>query len=282
LEGYYWRFAGPDWSVAAIAGVGRDAAGTWAMVTLAAEPGGFARTQIAPQAWVDPQGLGVRAGGLLQADEDSLDVDLGPGARLSARLSGRRDWPRRAWGPLGPAQAVPWLGQYWAPHLLAASVAGRFGERTLDGVSVYAEKNWGAAFAAHWWWGQASFEPGAGVAFAGGRVHGVAPTAIAVWTPSGLVSLAPPFARTVARAGGGDWHVRARSPRWRVELHGEAPGAPLELPVPIPDERRLEVRSRHHLLGSVRVDVWRGRRRWYSGSSATAALEDGAAPNGKH
>ena len=52
---------------------------------------------------------------------------------------------------------VPWLGQYWAPWLLAADVTGAFGERSLDGAAAYAEKNWGAAFASHWWWGQAEF-----------------------------------------------------------------------------------------------------------------------------
>ena len=211
--------------------------------------------------------------GPLRADAESLEVDLGPG--LSVRLSERREWPRRAFGPLGPAQMVPWLGQYWAPWLLGARVEGRFGERSLDGASAYAEKNWGAAFAEHWWWGQAPFEDGAGVAFAGGRVHGVAPTAVAVWTPDGLVTLAPPLARTIARAGGGEWRIRARSARWSVELEGEARD-PLLLSVPIPDERRLEVRSRHHLLGRAAVRVTRGRRLWLAGESTQAALEDGS------
>jgi hypothetical protein len=48
--------------------------------------------------------------------------------------------------------------------------------------------------------------------------------------------------------------------------------------VPIPRERRLEVRSRHHLLGTVSVTVKRGRRVWYRGESSVAALEDGATP----
>jgi hypothetical protein len=114
------------------------------------------------------------------------------------------------------------------------------------------------------------------VAFAGGRVHGVAPTAVAVWAPGELITLAPPLARTVARAGGGEWGIRARSPRWRVELEGEA-AAPLLLPVPVAGERRLEVRSRHHLLGRVALRAWRGRRLWLRGESDAAALEDGSA-----
>ncbi len=104
----------------------------------------------------------------------------------------------------------------------------------------------------------------------------MAPTAVAAWTPDGLVTLSPPFARTVTRAGGGEWHVRARSPRWRVEIEGEA-SDPLLLPVPLPAERRLEVRSRHHLLGRLRARVYRGRRLWLD-SEGLAGLEDGATP----
>ena len=199
----------------AIAGVCRDARGTWAMVTLASQPGG-ARTEIAQSARLE--GLSVDASPYLRAGPGFLYVDVGE--RLEARFAEPRGWPRRPFGPLGPAQVIPGLGQYWAPHLLGARVSGHFGDRSLDGTSVYAEKNWGAAFADHWWWGQ-----GPGVAFAGGRIHGVAPTAVAAWTPDGLVTLSPPFARTVTRAGGGEWHVRARSPRWRVEIEGEAIGS---------------------------------------------------------
>ncbi len=208
--------------------------------------------------------------GVLRADDTSLHVDLGPG--LTAHFEDRHAWPRRPFGPLGPAQSIPWLGQYWSPWLLGARVTGSFGARSLDGAHVYAEKNWGAAFADHWWWGQAE-----GVAFAGGRIHGVAPTAVALWTPDGLVTLAPPFARTVARAGGGEWHIRATSPRWSVELRGEAT-RPLRLPVPLPGpERHLDYRSDHHLLGRVEYTVRRGRRIWRR-HTGEAALEDGSVP----
>jgi Tocopherol cyclase len=253
------------------------------MLTLAAEPGGFARTEVAAEAWVDPERLGVVAGSLLRADADGLDVDLGGDARLSARFAGRRDWPRRAFGALGPAQVVPGLGQYWTPHLLSADVTGEavIGDRTLDlaGATVYAEKNWGEAFAGHWWWGQAALDGGAGVAFAGGRLHRagvtVAPTAAAVWTPDALVSLAPPLARTIARAGGGEWRISARSPRCAIAIEGEASGRPLRLPVPIPAERRLEPRSEHHLAARLSVTVHRNRRLWLRGESELAALEEG-------
>jgi len=235
------------------------------MITLASSTGEV-WTEISDRARVSRDELRVETD-FLRADASSLDVSLGPG--LHARLDDRREWPRR-FSPLGPAQMVPFLGQYWAPWLLSARVSGAFGERSLDGAGVYAEKNWGAVFAAHWWWGQAEF-----VAFAGGRVHGVAPTAVAVWTDDEVVTLAPPFARTVARAGGGEWSVRASNWRWSVEITGEARD-PLLLPVPIPRERRLEVRSRHHLLGRAAVRVTRGRRLWLAGESSQAALEDGS------
>jgi hypothetical protein len=115
------------------------------------------------------------------------------------------------------------------------------------------------------------------VAFAGGRVHGAAPTATVVWDPDGLARLAPPFARTVASAGGGEWRIRARTPRTAIELEGSAPGPGLRLPVPLPASRSLELRSTHHLLGRIRVSVRRGRRFWLREESTAAALEDGRA-----
>jgi Tocopherol cyclase len=281
MEGYYWRFGDPaaGWSVAAIAGVCRAADGPWAMITLAAEPGGFARTSIAPRARAQPETLGVDAGDLLSAGLDRVGARLGPDAWLEVELAGRRDWPRRAWGALGPAQAVPGLGQYWSPHLLGARVTGAAevgGRRlALTGALAYAEKNWGAAFARHWWWGQGWLDEAAGVAFAGGRVRLAAPTAVVVWSPAGLVRLAPPLARTLAGAGGGEWRVRAASARWTVELEGEAAEAPLLLPVPLPAQRRTEPRSEHHLRGRLAVVVRRGRRVWLRGETALAGLEDG-------
>jgi tocopherol cyclase len=252
------------------------------MVTVCSQPDDFEHTEIAQVASADPRAFGVTAGAAaparLRADADGLDVALA-GVSLHARFSGRRDWPRRPFSALGPAQVVPGLGQYWTPHLLSAHVTGeaRLGDRVLDltGSRVYAEKNWGTAFAAHWWWGQASFAADAGVAFAGGRVHGVAPTAIVAWTGDELIALAPPFARTVARAGGGEWHIRARSARHELELRGEATGAPLHLPVPVPAERRLDVRSQHHLAGRLELTARRGNRVLLREESRMAGLEDG-------
>src|SRR5262249_1122125 len=72
FEGCYWRFAGPSWAVAVICGVCRDARGTWAMVTVCAQPDDFEHTEIADVAWADEHALGVIAGA--------------PGAGAPARL----------------------------------------------------------------------------------------------------------------------------------------------------------------------------------------------------
>src|SRR5690349_21277847 len=132
FEGYYWRFAGAGWSVCAIAGVCKDATGTWAMVTLASEPDGFAETRIVERASISPDRLRVDAGPL-QADEHGLTVELG--RTLHARFEHARGWPRPL-GPLGVAHVIPWLGQYWAPHLLAADVSGAYDSRSLAGAHV--------------------------------------------------------------------------------------------------------------------------------------------------
>ena len=125
-----------------------------------------------------------------------------------------------------------------------------------DGATVYAEKNWGPRFTEHWWWGQAQAFEGADacVAFAGGRVLGGAPTG------GGRAGRGPRAAarrrrsRACASAvGEAGWRVRARSPRWSVEIEGEGVGSPAVLPVPVPGERRVEPRSQQYLAGAARA-----------------------------
>ena len=221
FEGYYWRFtdAAAGRVVIVLCGVCRDAAGTWALVALAAQPGGLVRSAIVPVARADPRRARRRGRGRPARRADSLHVDLGPDARLDVALREPRPWPpRRAFGALGPAQLVPGLPQYWHPHLLGARVEGeaRLGEETVDlsGATAYAEKNWGPAFTEHWWWGQAQGFPDADacVAFAGGRIAlaGVraAPTAVVVRVEDRVLRLAPPLARMTAAIGGGGWRIR--------------------------------------------------------------------------
>ena len=286
FEGYYWRVtdAAAGRVVVALCGACRDAAGTWALVALAAQPGGLVRSALVPVAHPDPDGLGIVAAGVLRGTSDSLHVDLGPDARLDVALRDPRPWPpRRAFGALGPAQLVPGLPQYWHPHLLGARVEGeaRLGEETVDlsGATAYAEKNWGPAFTEHWWWGQAQGFPGADacVAFAGGRISlarvQAAPTAVVVRVGDRVLRLAPPLARMTASIGEAGWRIRGRSARWAVEIEGEAVGQAAVLPVPVPGRREVEDRSHHHLTGRLRVVVRRGGRTWFAGESALAGLE---------
>jgi hypothetical protein len=204
---------------------------------------------------------------------------------MEVRFRDRVEWPRRALGGLGVAQALPGLAQYWHPHLLGARVTGelRLGDERidLDGATAYAEKNWGPAFAGSWWWGQAQGfpeDPGACVAFAGGPLpllgHTVPATAVVARVGGELLRFGAPASRVVTGAGG--WRVQARSPRHTIELEGDDEGARgFALPVPLPEERRTEPRSRQVLAGRLRVRVRRGRRTVFAGESALAGLERG-------
>ena len=276
MEGYYWRIVdlARGRVVMVLCGVCAGPQGRWAAVALARHPERLLRTAIVPQASADGRGLGVSAGAVLVGDDERLRVDLGDGARLDVRFADRVGWPHRAFGALGPAHVVPGLAQYWHPHLLGARVEGS----GLEGALGYAEKNWGPAFAPHWWWGHAFFAPDVSAAFAGGPLrllgHAVAPTAVVVRLGARVLRLAPPLAHV--RAVGGGWHVQARSPRWMVELEGEA--APHELyalPVPVPGVRSTEPRSRQALAGRLTLAVRRGRRTVFTGESLLAGLERG-------
>ena len=150
------------------AGGGRSSA--WPRIPAASSAGRGCRTREA-----DAAGYGVRAGAAFSAGPDHVRLDLGPDCRVEAELAAPIAWPRRAFGGLGGAHAVPGLSQYWHPHLFAADVRGRVvagaESFSLDGAGAYAEKNWGGGFPDRWWWGQAhDFGDRVSVAFAGGPV----------------------------------------------------------------------------------------------------------------
>jgi tocopherol cyclase len=270
FEGYYWRLTDAAGGRVAIVlcGVCRDAAGPWAIVAMATEPGGLVRSRIEPLALQSPR---LHAGRSISAGSDHLRVDLGPDARLDLRFEERVGWPRRAFGGTGPAQIVPGLPQYWHPHVLGGVVRGS----GWDGAVVYAEKNWGPRFTEHWWWGQAQAFEGADacVAFAGGRVLGGAPTGVVARVEDRVLRLSPPFAQLRTAVGDASWRVRARSPRWEVVIEAEGVGEPAVLPVPVPGRREVEPRSQQYLTGRLRATVRRGGRIWWSGESSLAGLE---------
>ncbi len=265
FEGYFWRIvdARAGVVVVALSAVCRGPDGPWGLSTLAAHPGGFSRTVITPTARAEPAAFGVHAQDVLRGDAARLSLDMGPDARLELVLDEAVLWPRRAFGALGLAHAVPFLPQYWHPVVLSAAVRGsvRAGDLALDlsGATAYAEKNWGRGFPGRWWWGHASaFEDDVSVSFAGGRVallgSEIAPTAVVVRLGRRVLALAPPAARTLASVGEGGWRLRTRGRGYSVELAGEAAGArPHDLLVPVPAERRGE-------LG--RASSWPGACRW--------------------
>ncbi len=294
MEGYFWRLSDARSGVVVVAlcGLCRAADGPWATVALAAHPGGFLRWADVPVASGDPDRFAVRAGkGVLVAGPDELAVDLGADARLHVRFGDRRDWPRRrALGGCGPAHLVPGLGQYWHPHLLGATVSGQavIGPRalTLDGAQAYAEKNWGAGgFPPRWWWGQAqAFDrPDVCVAFAGGDLRAgpatVQATGLVVAVGDDVVRLGNPvLAPARVTAADGRWAVRARGPRFSVELDGSAVrGDAHLLPVPLPAARRSVPTAHEHLAGRLALVLRRRGRIVYAGESMLAGLEVGAA-----
>ncbi len=285
MEGYFWRFTHAASGRVAIVmcGVNRSSAGErWAFVGLAAHPGGFFRWAALQDAEADAGGYGVRAGAAFSAGPDHVTVDLGPDCRLDVALREPRAWPKRAYGGLGGAHALPGLTQYWHPHLFAAEVRGSAvagGDAfTLDGAGAYAEKNWGGGFPDRWWWGQAhDFGEDVSVAFAGGPV-GVGPatvdaTAVVVRLDGTVLRCRPTGA---VELGSGSWRLRARAGGRRVEIEGAAdPATAHALTVPVPSERRAVDRSQHHLAGELHLRVHRRGRTEFAGASALAGLERG-------
>jgi hypothetical protein len=292
MEGHFWRITEPRTGavVIAIVAISRDGDGRpWAMVSLAAHPGGAVRSATLPQAWAAPRGLTLRAGEAVSADERSLRVALGDDARLDVTFADPLAWPRRAFGALGPAQAVPGLSQYWHPWLLRARVSGvaRVGddELDLDGAVAYAEKNWGAGgMPSAWWWGQAhGFDrPDVCVAFAGGRA-GVGPvrvtaTSLVVAVGADVRAVVRPLRPLRVEVDEGGWHLAGGG--LEVEAHAEGV-APHLLPVPVPHERRrLDDWAPQHLTGTLHLRVRRRGRTVYEGTSRLAGLERGRGHQG--
>jgi hypothetical protein len=225
----------------------------------------------------------------VRADACSLQVDLGPDARVDVRFEDAVHWPRGAFGGIGAAHAIPALSQYWHPHLLGgrvvgtATIGGR--ELDLDGAAVYGEKNWGrGGFPPAWWWGQAQgfAREDVCVAFAGGRAGvgraQVLATSLVVRVGDDVVRAVRPLHPIRVEVGARGWRFRARTARHTIELEGQANGTPPHaLPIPIAAERRnLEGAAAQYLASEVRLLVRRGRRTLFSGDSALAGLERGS------
>lgn len=288
MEGWFWRVTdvAAGRVVVVLCGVNRHPDGDWATVAVAAEPGGFVRSVVVPDARAATDRFVVSAGdGAFHATDSRVQVDLGDDARVDLALSRPVGWPR-ALGGGGIFSAVPGLGQYWHPHLLGGAATGTVivgGDSwSLQDAQVYAEKNWGAGFPDHWWWGQAQgFErDDVCVVFSGG-VLTAGPLAatvggVVVRVGAHLLRLTPPLARVHSQTDGQTWEVRARGLGYRVQILGTGRGDPHVLPVPLPTQRRNVDTDFEHLAGHMSVKVT-GRLDYY-GESELAGLEVGHVP----
>lgn len=292
MEGYFWRVTDvPNGRVLVVlCGVNRHPDGDWATVALAAHPGGFVRSAVLSNAHASSDRFLVTAGdGAFAADAGGVHINLGDDARADLSLASAVGWPRGLGGG-GVFSMLPFLGQYWHPHVLggvaAASARIRDEEWTLADADVYAEKNWGAGFPSRWWWGQAqAFErPDVCVAFSGG-VLTAGPLAITVGgvvvrLGSDVIRLTPPLAVVRSYTDGTRWEVRARSSGHHVHIVGHAAHAAHILPVPIPSQRRNADTDFEHLAGHMSLEV--SGRHTYRGETELAGLEIGTRPANAH
>jgi tocopherol cyclase len=288
MEGYYWRIVdvASGSVIVVLCGVCQGPDGPWATVALAGHPGGFSRYSLVAPATADSSGFGARAEGVLRGSADGVSAHLGEDAWVELRFRSALLWPRRVFGALGSAHALPGLEQYWHPVLLRADVVGEVClggvQRSLDGATAYAEKNWGPSFAREWWWGHADAFPAgdASVAFAGGRVslggRIVSPTVVVVRLGEKVLRFAPPLTRMRVAVTERAWRIRGHSLRYTVEVEGDAANSsPHLLPVPDVSTRRVDIRSAQHLAGRLLIRVSRDRRTVFESQSPLAGLERG-------
>lgn len=285
LEGSFWRVVDEATGRVAIVlcGLCRPRDGRpWALVAVATHPGGAVRWVRRDGGGGRRDGFGVRVPGVLDADAERVEADLGDGTRVRLAL---RDAVRLRVPSLGAAQALPGLHQYWHAALVDGRADGEVavgGQRwALSGARAYAEKNWGDAFADDWWWGQGFLEQDAAVSFAGGRlalgVVRLAPTAVVLRLGPRVHRLVAPLARVSTQVAPGEWRIRARTPAGLiVELAGDAtPDHAHALPVPLVEARDVVLRSRQHLAGVLEVSVRSGGRVRLRARTSLAGLERG-------
>ncbi len=288
MEGYFWRVTdvANERVLVVLCGVNRHPDGDWATVAIAAEPGGFIRSAVLDGAVSSPKRFSITAGdGAFTADATHVHIDLGHDARADVALDDLVLWPKLLGGG-GVFSALPFLGQYWHPHVLGGGADGtaHVGDATwmFDGAQIYAEKNWGKGFPQRWWWGQAQgFDrPDVCVAFGGGALTAgrwsASVSGAVVRVGAHVVRFAPPFARVRCETDGHQWEVTARGHGCRLHLVGKGRGEPHILPVPLPALRRNADTDTEYLCGSVTMEIT-GRLQ-YSGRTELAGLEIGHRP----
>ena len=289
MEGYFWRVTDVEHKrvVVALCGVNRHRDGDWATVALATHPGGFVRSAVLDHAYASPDRFLVEAGdGAFRATASSLHLDLGPDARAELEFTNAIAWPH-AFGGGGIFSAVPFLGQYWHPHMLDGSATGEISlaDETwaINDSQLYAEKNWGAGFPLRWWWGQAhGFDRrdvcvafGGGLLTAGPLSRSV--SGVVVLLGKDVIRLTPPFSRVSCETDGRTWEVNAKGHGYHVGIRGTADHAAHVLPVPLPEQRRNAATDFQHLAGTLVLEV--SGRAEFRGTSELAGLEIGSRPD---
>ena len=287
MEGYFWRVTdvARQRVLVVLCGVNRHPDGDWATVAVAAHPGAFVRSTVLDGARAATDRFLVAAGdNAFFADEHHVHVDLGDVA-LDLELSQQVAWPLKL-GAGGIFSAIPFLGQYWQPHVLGGSVTGTAhvdgDDWVIHDAQVYAEKNWGPGFPQRWWWGQAQgFErPDVCVAFAGGLLTAGPLSAtvggVIARVGADVIRLAPPLSIVRSTTDGHRWEVHGRGHGYRINIVGEAVDQPHPLPVPIPAQRRNVATDDEHLAARLTLEIT-GRLNFH-GTSHWAALEIGHRP----
>lgn len=287
MEGWFWRFTdvAHDRVVVVLCGINRHPGGDWATVAVATHPEGVVRSTAVDGAAASATRFEVAAADVLRADERALRVDLGD-VHLHVELHDQASWPMRL-GAGGVFSMLPYLGQYWHPHVLGGRVAGEItvsGQTWgLDGADVYAEKNWGAGFPDWWWWGQGQgfSNRDVCVAFGGGRLRAgpfrTEVTGCVLRIGRQVVRFAPPLAIVRTDIARGSWRVTARRRGWSLTIEADGNDtAPAVLPVPVPAERRNVDQDFEHLAGRMRLQVRRAGSILVDDETRLAALEVGS------
>ncbi len=292
MEGWFWRLtdSASGRVVVALCSVNRNRDGDWATVAVALHPGGVVRSAALDAAEAESSLFSVHAGTgpmeRLEAGIGQLRIDLDD-IHLDLRFADSFEWPK-AFGGGGIFSSIPLLNQYWHPYRLGGKASGtvRLDEDTwsFDDARLYAERNWGAGFPERWWWGQAHDFGGAdvSVAFSGGLLQ-LGPirrdvTGVVVRLGDRVIRMTPP---TLVRSqlSDGRWTVRARTPRYQIELDGDGTHLdPHVLPVPLPAERRNVHTDFEHLAGRLHCTVRKFGRVVFDGTCELAGLEIGTRP----
>lgn len=293
MEGWFWRLtdSASGRVVVALCSVNQHPDGDWATVAVGAHPGGILRTAALDGARAEQSRFSLSAGtapdAVVAASLDRLIIDFDD-VHLDLRFADQYVWPK-AFAAGGLFSSIPFLSQYWHPYRLGGTASGAvdFGgdHWSFDAATLYAEKNWGPGFPERWWWGQAHDFGSAdvSVAFTGGLLQ-LGPIRrdvgmVVVRLGDRVIRIAPP-ASVRSWVGEGRWTIRAKSPRYQIDLDGDAAGlTPHILPVPLTAERRNVGAAIEHLGGRLHCTVREFGRMVFDGQSELAGLEVGSLPH---